>query len=273
MRPISYKYLAFGSILAIFACKSITNKAPAVKQNAGSEVQNDIILVMDSLFQNERLDTLYLKFDFEIKKPNKKYRGLYTHKMFLSLVEKYQIDTSQNEVLFICKDGYSASVPFYQLLNDKGFVANKDIEAKLQWEEAINDKFSPYYLVWDMPQRDANHQFPYAVAQIKIVNKIKEFADAYPTHSSPEIEQGFAIFKKTCLKCHKVNKIGGTMGQELNIPKSVTEYWKIEHLKAFIKNPSSYKDNCKMPKLTELTNKDIDLIVDYLVFMAEHKKY
>ncbi len=262
-------------ILMLLGCKQESSKNGLanieIQHNTKNEIQQDVVLNPDDIFSNEALDTISIKLDVETRKKNKRYQGLYSNYIFAKLIKNYHIDTSINEVLFICKDGYSASVPFYQLLTEKGFIANKDVDAALQWDKEINDKFSPYYLVWDIETDDHNHNFPYGIIQIKIINKKAAFANAYPTNASPEIEKGFAIFTKNCIKCHAVNKSGGSVGPELNIPKSVVEYWKIEHIKEFIKNPANYRYNSKMPTLNQLTDSDIQSIIDYLTYMSQHK--
>ncbi len=60
------------------------------------------------------------------------------------------------------------------------------------------------------------------------------------------------------------------MGPELNYPKNVTEYWKPDQLKLFIKNPADFRHDSKMPRL-ELQDDQIDLILEYLTFMAAQK--
>ncbi|MGO4818602.1 c-type cytochrome [Flavobacterium sp. W22_SRS_FP1] len=86
-----------------------------------------------------------------------------------------------------------------------------------------------------------------------------------------EAKIGFALFDKNCISCHAINKIGGSMGPELNYPKSVTEYWDQEQLKKFIKNPASFRNGVKMPTIPNLTEKKIESIVYYLNYMANHK--
>ena len=227
---------------------------------------------LDSLVNKESLDTIPIRFDCVTKKINKRYLGVATKTLFSKLIQGHKIDTTHHEVIFLCKDGYSASVPFYQLLKDRGFVVVRDVDAKLQWDAAINDQYSPCYLVWDLLQDDHNHSFPYGITHIHIVNSKDEYANAFPTHASLDVFKGFSIFKNNCIKCHAINQVGGEVGPELNIPMNVTEYWKNEQLQKFILHPSRFRINSKMPTLTGLTTKDSRLIVEYLKFMAKNKK-
>jgi len=105
-----------------------------------------------------------------------------------------------------------------------------------------------------------------AIILIDKVNQLREEGLA----KDEAIMQGFFLFKEKCIKCHAINQEGGEFGPELNYPKSVTEYWKIDQLKLFIKNPTDFRQNTKMP-LVELSAPQIALIVDYLAFMATQK--
>jgi cytochrome c2 len=85
------------------------------------------------------------------------------------------------------------------------------------------------------------------------------------------LESGYTLFKNHCLTCHAINGIGGTMGPELNYPKSVAEYWKEEELVNYIVNPASFRYKVKMPTLG-ITKQQSQEIVDYLKYMSENKK-
>ena len=86
-----------------------------------------------------------------------------------------------------------------------------------------------------------------------------------------KLESGYTLFKNQCLTCHAINGIGGTMGPELNYPKSVTEYWKEKELVEYIVNPASFRNKVKMPTLG-ISKQQSQQIVDYLKYMSENKK-
>jgi mono/diheme cytochrome c family protein len=83
---------------------------------------------------------------------------------------------------------------------------------------------------------------------------------------------GHELFVTHCLKCHSINGVGGTLGPELNSPCSVTEYWNGRLLSRFIRNAGSIRAGTKMPTFDSLTEKDVQVIVEYLRSMAGHKK-
>ena len=207
----------------------------------------------------------HIPYDMEAKK-EKTYLGVKTKVVFIDLVKQFRIDPAGYNMIFFCKDGYSPSVPLGQLLDDNGYLAVADFEAKGNWE----DKFPPAYLVWDITEDDHHYAFPYGIVSVQLVEKKTEYLLATPKTKDEAIMQGFFLFKEKCIKCHAINQEGGEFGPELNYHKSVTEYWKIDQLKLFIKNPTDFRQNTKMP-LVELSAPQIALIVDYLAFMATQK--
>jgi mono/diheme cytochrome c family protein len=64
---------------------------------------------------------------------------------------------------------------------------------------------------------------------------------------------------------------GGVLGPELNAPKNVTEYWQLHDLKAFIRNPESYRYQSKMPAFSHFSDADIDAVLAYLQQMKQQK--
>lgn len=265
-----YKAFILFLLIPVISCKFKKQQNSISSSKFDKNI--DLLFDIDSLLLNIKHDTIHIPYDWETKKENKYYRGVSTNLLFNKIISKHNIDTSTMEVIFLCKDGYSASVPFYQLLNHKGYLTNKDIEAESQWEEGFNELFSPYYLVWNLKKDDHNHNFPYGITQIKISNSKTEYLDAQPLDGSDNVLKGFNIYKKKCIKCHSINLAGGNVGPELNIPMNITEYWDKNHLEKFILNPSKYRYNSKMPAMTELNKEDSKLVVEYLSYMAKNKR-
>ena len=64
---------------------------------------------------------------------------------------------------------------------------------------------------------------------------------------------------------------GGVLGPELNAPKNVAEYWQVNDLKNFIRNPESFRYQSKMPAFGHLSDADIEAILAYLQQMKQQK--
>ena len=264
------RYLIFFAISIFFGC--VNNSQNVHNQSTKEYPKIDIeseMSIMDIIGKYEKIKFV-IPYDFEVKQ-KKEYLGIKTKTFFLNLIQQYQIDTSKFDVTFICKDGYSPTIPLNQLLMENAYIAVKDVAAKGDWADSVATKFSPAYLVWDIPINDHKHSFPFGITSIKFVQKKEEYLHARPLNDNPDINKGFAIFKEKCIKCHAINQEGGILGPELNYPKNITEYWKIDQLKIFIKNPSDIRHNSKMPQITELNEAELNLIIKYFEFMATQK--
>lgn len=186
------------------------------------------------------------------------------------------LNATNYQIVFECEDGYKPVMPLGQFLSKKAFIAISDIDAPKGelWSKIIKDgqemKAAPFYLVYkDVSSKDTDYKWPYNLTKIHFVTAFKYDSLLFPKEDK-KAAIGFLLYKKNCIICHSINKIGGKMGPELNYPKSVTEYWKNDQLKAFIKNPASFRNNVKMPTLN-LKEKEIEEITNYLTYMSKHK--
>lgn len=179
------------------------------------------------------------------------------------------------EVQLIAADGYTAVVPAAQLQGAEGVLAFADVdapegEAWLPFQQGKRTVTpAPFYLVWDGIPYGPDHPWPYQLARLRVVDVAVAYGAAFPEHA-PEVRPGFDLFKARCSACHSVNLVGGTLGPELNVPRSVTEYWPAEHLRGLIREPRAYRARSVMPALG-LTDAEIDAVLAYLVAMGDHK--
>ena len=73
---------------------------------------------------------------------------------------------------------------------------------------------------------------------------------------------GFEIFRRECISCHAINGEGGRVGPELNVPRSIVEYRPAEQIKAYIRDPQSFRYTT-MPPHPHLTDTDLEALVAY----------
>jgi cytochrome c2 len=195
------------------------------------------------------------------------------------LMEKYssmeKLTPSDIKVVFECEDGYKPEMPLEKLLSAKAFLAISDVDAPKgrEWEQIFKDghemKAEPFYVIYeDVSPEDGSYKWPYNLVKIHFAPLHENDAALIPKDKTAMA--GYELFKNRCQTCHAINKIGGKMGPELNYPKSVTEYWKTDDLKAFIQNPANYRNDVKMPSLGIKPDEAIE-IVKYLAYMSEHK--
>lgn len=206
---------------------------------------------------------------------NKRFNAL----LLKDILEKYssmkRMNAADLKVVFECEDGYKPEMPLEKLLSAKAYLAVSDADAPKgrAWEilekNGQETKIEPFYMVYeDVSGDDISYKWPYNLVKIHFAPLHENDAALKPKEESALA--GYEIFKNRCQTCHAINKIGGKMGPELNYPKSVTEYWKTDDLKAFIQNPASYRNDVKMPNLG-IKPEEATEIVKYLSYMSEHK--
>lgn len=186
----------------------------------------------------------------------------------------------------IALDGFAAELTAAPLLETRGARAWLAVEDPAQpWPALAEGKPSagPFYLVWTNPQ--AGHispeQWPFQISRIK---QLKTVAERFPAllpdpklAANDPINQGFAVFQKNCLACHRLNGAGDAqVGPDLNIPYNPTEYFGADFLKRYIRDPQSLRHwpQAKMPAFAAsvLPDSELDLLMGYLKHMAGRKQ-
>lgn len=185
----------------------------------------------------------------------------------------------------VALDGFAAELAAAPLLNTSGSQAWLAIEDPAKpWPALAKGKPSagPFYLVWTHPE--AGHispeQWPFQIASIKRQAAVTERFPALRPDSAlaanDPVNQGFALFQKNCLACHRLNGAGDAQfGPDLNIPFSPTEYFGADFLKRYIRDPQSLRQwpQAKMPGFSAkvLPEEELTMLVGYLKHMAGRK--
>lgn len=186
----------------------------------------------------------------------------------------------------VALDGFAAELTAAPLLETRGSRAWLAVEDPVQpWPALAEGKPSagPFYLVWTDPQ--AGHispeQWPFQISGIK---QLKTVAERFPAllpdpklAANDPINQGFVLFQKNCLACHRLNGAGDAqVGPDLNLPYNPTEYFGGDFLKRYIRDPQSLRHwpQAKMPAFAAsvLPDSELDLLVGYLKHMAGRKQ-
>ena len=227
----------------------------------------------DILGKKEAVD-ISIAYDQYFKK-SKKFLGYELKPLLDSIIKVKQLDTTGLSLVFECIDGYKPVMALSKAFGkNRGYIVFKDKEAKdnRNWADSLTRKFSPYYLVWEnVDSADHSFPWPYGLTKIQMVPTADEYQKIYP-FKDPSVMKGFTLFKDNCNKCHAVNRVGGVMGPEFNIPKSITEYWQEEDIVRFAQNPKSYRISSQMPPLgSTVKQEELTEIVHYLKYMAKNK--
>ncbi|WP_397448868.1 c-type cytochrome [Pseudomonas sp. NA-150] len=187
----------------------------------------------------------------------------------------------------VATDGFAAEMPAGPLLaNEKnGSRAWLAIEQPNKpWPSLGKDQNTagPFYLVWTHPKAGniSPEQWPYAMVKVRLLASVAErFPVMRPDPAlgaNDPVNQGFAIFQKSCMACHRLNGAGDSqLGPDLNQPHSPTEYFAGDYLRTYIRDPQSLRQwpQAKMPAIpaSVLSDGDLDLVIGYLKHMAQRR--
>jgi mono/diheme cytochrome c family protein len=182
----------------------------------------------------------------------------------------------EEDVLFRALDGYVKPSTLGRVGEEGGFVALGDADRASGFSPVGRRGLDPgpFYVVWTKPgQGDTHrHPWPYQLAAIELARLEKTFPHVAPTGLPRDDPgwRGYAIFRGECIACHSVNGEGGTVGPDLNVPRSIVEYRPVEQLKAYIRDPGAFRYGA-MPPHEHLSAADLDALVAYFRAMAARK--
>ena len=193
--------------------------------------------------------------------------------------------SAKDHIQAVATDGFAAEMPAGPLLESTGTRAWLAIEDPSNpWPPLGKDQHSagPFYLVWTEPEAGniSPEQWPYAVSKVRVLASVAErFPAMLPDPklaANDLVNQGFALFQKNCLACHRLNGAGDSqLGPDLNQPHSPTEYFAGDYLKRYIRDPQSLRQwpQAKMPALSTamLSDVELDQLIGYLRHMARRR--
>ena len=264
--------------LFIFSFLSCNQKKEQ-KVKTTTVVQTEIKLDLLDLQAKNKLgkDTIVIIANDPVYHKEKKYKAVSASHLIQNEIDLTKFDPKNTKIVFECVDGYKPEMPLQLFLKANPYLAFEDVDAPKgkKWEAIIKDgnemNAEPFYIVYpSVSEKDSRYKWPYNLVKIYLEPLNKSTIELYPLKNR-KLQSGYNLFKNQCLTCHSINGIGGTMGPELNYPKSVTEYWKENELVDYIVNPASFRNKVKMPTLG-ITKQQSQEIVDYLKYMSENKK-
>ena len=185
-----------------------------------------------------------------------------------------------NDYLLRARDGYVKPATGKRLVEAGGYLALADAQREKEglagWAPIDRKQVdpAPFYVVWSEPgQHDTNlYPWPYQLARIEIGSIAAEYPDIVPRTAAKDSAawRGFDIFKTECVACHAINGQGGKVGPELNVPQSIVEYRPVEQIKAYVRNPETFR-HTSMPAHEHLTPAQLDDLVAYFRVMSTLK--
>lgn len=184
------------------------------------------------------------------------------------------------EGFFEARDGYVKPASLARMREPGGYLAFADADRMRGddpgWEPIDRRQVDPgpYYVVWEKPaQRDPHrHPWPYQLTTIELASYAARYPHTAPAGLPPDAPAwaGFAIFRRECIACHAVNGEGGTIGPELNVPRSIVEYRPAEQVKEYVRDPQRFRYT-SMPAHEHLGAAELDALIAYFQAMRDRK--
>jgi mono/diheme cytochrome c family protein len=188
--------------------------------------------------------------------------------------------TPEANVFLRARDGYVKPASGARLAEPGAWLAFADAERMHGddpgWEPIDRRQLdpAPFYLVWTGKEQNDPHRYPwpYQLAAVELAPFESRFPWTLPVGAAPgtPAREGFAIFRSECIACHAINGQGGSVGPELNVPRSIVEYRPAEQIKAYVRDPSSFRYT-SMPAHHHLSDEQLDALVAYFEVMSHHK--
>lgn len=185
------------------------------------------------------------------------------------------VELARMQFVLRAQDGYTVPLSGQRLLEGGAHLAIADLDVAA-WEPIGPRRANPgpFYLVWSNPAQGdlETHPRPWQLATIEIA----AFETVFP-HTAPVGEpdgapawRGYALFREQCVRCHAVNREGGRVGPDLNVPRSIVEYRPAEQIRSYIRNPLRFRYSV-MPAHPGLTDGDLDGLLAYFQRMSALK--
>ena len=273
------------TLLLLAACAD--RAAPVSERAAGPRLEvatpgGTRTFTLDELKRALPTDTARVAHDPAYEGRAKRYAGFPLERL-LALAG---VRASGGEVLyFVASDGYRATMA--EPATDprvRGVVAFADLDAPDGWEPVKHGARSvspaPFYLVWSGDSTALRRPWPFQLARIEVVDPRQKFSRIYPTGVADDdpVARGFRAFAieshggDQCVACHALNRQGGNVGPELNVPRNITEYRDEATLASFIRNSRAFRAGSAMPPFEgKLTGQELADILAYLRWMRGHK--
>lgn len=172
-------------------------------------------------------------------------------------------------------DGYTVPLPGSKVFEPGAYLAFEDTEVP-DWEPIGPQRANPapFYVVWREPNQQSleTHPRPWQLARIEISPFAKTFPHTVPAGATPDsaVGRGFRIFREQCILCHAVNREGGRVGPDLNVPQSIVEYRPEKQIRQYIKDPRFFRYST-MPSHPNMKEGDLDDLIAYFQAMKAQK--
>ncbi len=191
------------------------------------------------------------------------------------VLEKYVGSLDGARLLLTATDGYSVEVEAERLNQDAYLAVGDRAPGRF---ELIGDRkvdAGPSYLVWkgEKYSDEKKHPRPWGLVVFEKLDSADRYEYTRPDDGFGEDEaakKGYELFSASCIRCHSINQQGGKLGPDLNVPQNVLAYRPEDQVRAYIKDPATFRYS-SMPAHPAFSEQDLDYLIAYLRLMGEHK--
>ena len=187
------------------------------------------------------------------------------------------LELAGQEILLRAKDGYTVPLPADRLLEPGAYLALADRSSAMEEWEPIGPQRAdprPFYLFWTgADQRSLEtHPRPWQLVAVELLRFEQRFPHVLPTGMPSEDRawRGLRVFADLCIRCHAINREGGRVGPDLNVPQSIVEYRPVEKIRQYIVDPRRFRYG-NMPAHPQLSKDDLDALLAYFFAMKTRK--
>lgn len=201
----------------------------------------------------------------------KHFRALPLVKVLTLAFEETPEQLRKHSFVLSALDGYAVPVSGQVLVQDNAYLAFDDVDVP-GFAPIGPRKTSPApaYLIWEGDFANLEtHPRPWQLATISIVQEETLYPHTVPAGEPKDgpAMLGFALFRERCIRCHAINREGGTLGPDLNVPQSIVQYRPEPQIRAYIKNPLTFRYGA-MPAHPDLSETQLDQLIAYFRAMA-----
>lgn len=205
----------------------------------------------------------------------KTYRGVPLSRV-VEMAFKDEEGLPTKEFVLRARDGYTVPMRGVKVFEEGAYIAFEDVDVP-GWEPIGQQRANPgpFYLVWAKSEQTNLETYPrpYQLASIEIADFETVFPLTVPKGiaEGQPARRGFATFRESCIHCHAINRQGGRVGPELNVPQSIVEYRPVDQIKAYIKDPLTFRYST-MPAHPNMSDEDLEDVVAYFTAMKDRKQ-
>ncbi len=206
----------------------------------------------------------------------KRFRALPLEPLLVAAFGEEATALRQRDFVLRARDGYAVPLAGGRLLEGGAHLAFADVEVA-DWEPIGPQRANPgpFYLVWSRPEQGSlsTHPRPWQLASIEIVDGESLFPRAVPRGVAADslAARGARLFRARCIACHAVNRDGGRVGPDLNVPQSIVEYRPAAQIRAYISDPRTFRYG-NMPAHRDLSQAQLDELLGYFEVMKTQKQ-